>query len=277
MQKLAIITGGNVGIGYHCAERALAEGFTLCLLSRDLVKANAAKVHLESKFNRAKIDIKKLDLADLNEVFKVANSFERKWDLLINNAGAKIEKPFRRTTQGHEWHIGVNHLGHFALTAALLGKANPEATVTSVSSIVARKGLLDFLENSQAKSFNERQAYANSKLMNLIFSQELARRLADTKLKSTAGHPGFARASAYGSKAIRAAEYALAQSAWLGSDSIWKATKAPNGSYSAPRCFELWGEGDEGFLPEINQADVRAFWEKSELLCGIKFPKLVVE
>lgn len=272
MQKLAIITGGNVGIGFHCAQRALAEGFAVCLLSRDLVKANAAKMQFESKFKGAKIDVKKLDLADLDEVIRVANSFERSWDLLINNAGAKIEKPFRRTTRGHEWHIGVNYLAHFALTAGLLGKANPAATVTSVSSIVARKGLLDLLENTRSEDFNERQAYANSKLMNFVFSQELARRFAGTGLKSTAGHPGFARASAYGSKAIRAAEYALAQSAWLGSDSIWKATKAPNSSYLAPRYFELWGEADDGFMPEINQADVRVFWEKSELLCGIKFP-----
>lgn len=272
MQKLVIITGGNAGLGYHCAERALNQGHAVCLLSRDLVKATAAKARLEKKFDGARVDVVKLDLADLDQVIDFATNFQSNWDLLINNAGAKIERPFKRTTRGHEWHIGVNHLGHFALTAGLLEKANLDATVTSVSSIVARKGSLDFLEDIQSENFNERQAYANSKLMNLVFSQELAKRFVGTKLKSTAGHPGFARASAYGSKAIRLAEYALAHSAWLGSDSIWEATKAPNGSYLAPRHFELWGNASTAFIPEIGQADAASFWHKSELLTGIKFP-----
>jgi NAD(P)-dependent dehydrogenase (short-subunit alcohol dehydrogenase family) len=272
MQKLAIITGGNAGIGYHCAERALSEGLAVCLLSRDLVKATAAKEQLEGRFNNAQIIVRKLDLADLKQVINFTQNFEGNWDLLINNAGAKIERPFKRTPGGHEWHIGVNHLGHFALTAGLLDKANPHATVTSVSSIVARKGSLDFLEDVRAENFNESQAYANSKLMNLVFSQELAKRLTSTTIKSTAGHPGFARASAYGSKAIRVAEYVLAHSAWLGSDSIWKATKAANGSYLAPRHFELWGKASSAFLTEVDSTEASSFWKKSELLTGIKFP-----
>lgn len=272
MQKLAIITGGNAGIGYHCAERALNEGFAICLLSRDLTKAQAAKLRLADKFKGAEIDVRQLDLSDLDEIVNFTNRFQTKWDLLINNAGAKIERPFKKTHRGHEWHIGVNHLGHFALTAGLIDNANEGATVTTVSSIVARRGFLNFLENIETIAFNERQAYANSKLMNLVFAQELAQRFALTSLKSTAGHPGFARASAYGSKAIRVAEYALAHSAWLGSESIWKATKAPNGSYLAPKYFELWGGAGSGYLPMVEPENAEEFWNKSELLSGIKFP-----
>jgi NAD(P)-dependent dehydrogenase (short-subunit alcohol dehydrogenase family) len=271
MQKIAVITGGNAGIGFHCAERALHEGFAVYLLSRDLTKARAAQLKLEQKFKGAEIEIRKLELADLDQVVSFTKSFEVKWDLLINNAGAKIERPYKQTSQGHEWHIGVNHLGHFALTAGLLEKANPEATVTTVSSIVARRGSLDFLESVEPADFNERQAYANSKLMNFVFSQALAKRFEGTKLKSTAAHPGFARASSYGPKALRIAEYALAQSAWLGSDSVWQATKSPNGSYLAPRHFELWGGAGSAYLPTVNSAESKSFWNKSEMLTGIEF------
>jgi NAD(P)-dependent dehydrogenase (short-subunit alcohol dehydrogenase family) len=272
MQKLVIITGGNAGIGYHCAQRALNENFAVCLLSRDLTKARAARLRLEQKFEGAAIEIQQLELSDLEQVISFSKGFERQWDLLINNAGAKIERPFKTTKRGHEWHIGVNHLGHFALTAGLLDKAKPDATVTTVSSIVARRGFLDFMETVESAEFNERQAYANSKLMNLVFSQELAKRMGGTEAKSTAAHPGFARASAYGSKAIRVAEYALAHSAWLGSESVWQATKAENGSYLAPKYFELWGGAGSAYVPKMNQTESDLFWKKSETMTGIDFP-----
>jgi NAD(P)-dependent dehydrogenase (short-subunit alcohol dehydrogenase family) len=271
MQKLAVITGGNTGLGFFTAQRALAEGFDVLLASRSLERASAARIELLKEFNDSNISIGKVDLSDLNSVSDFVEKLNRGWDVLINNAGAKIQKPFKTTTQGFEWHIGVNHLGHFALTAGLLPKANHDSTVVTVSSIVARNGKLDFLRDIPASEFNERQAYANSKLMNLMFAMELSSRLGSKQIKSVAAHPGFARAGSYGNKIIRASEYVLAQSARLGSQSIWAATKQVGGSYSAPRHFELWGEAAEGHVPEIDPKTRELFWDQSELLSGVRF------
>lgn len=271
MQKLAIITGGNAGLGFRTAERALAEGYSVCLASRSVEKAEIAKKSLQAQFPNSQISIGLLDLSDLNSVREFCSGFSGRWDVLINNAGAKIEKPFKQTSQGFEWHVGVNHLGHFALTAGLLPTANQNARVVTVSSIVARRGFLDFGKHFKIRDFDERQAYANSKLMNQIFAKELARRFVGNGMSSMAAHPGFARASAYSSVAVRAAEYLLAQSAKLGSDSIWQAAKAKNGDYLAPRHFELWGKAATAKPRSISQKEVQEFWVASEIATGMKF------
>ena len=184
----------------------------------------------------------------------------------------KLSGHLKKTTQGHEWHIGVNHLAHFALTAGLMRLANEGATVTSVSSIVARRGALDFLTNQESETFNPSAAYANSKLMNLIFALELAERFRGTRFNSTAAHPGFARASAYGTRAVRVAEYLMAQPARIGAESIWKATTVENGTYLGPKFFELWGSPATASIPRAKPLDVEEFWKTSEAFTGVSFP-----
>lgn len=267
MRKAAIITGGNAGLGFHCAERAIVDGFDVTLACRNIDKAEAAKSRLLDRFPKSRVSVVLLDLSDLESARSFVGRFEGNWDLLINNAGAKIEKPFKQTSQGHEWHIGVNHLGHFALTGSLLSKANENATIVTVSSIVARRGTLEF----ELEVFDERKAYANSKLMNLVFSQELARRLSGTGHKSVAAHPGFARASYYGNRMIRAAEYCFAHSAVTGSESIWQAANTSNGKYLAPRFLELWGSPSEARSVRTDSAAVLDFWNESERLTGVRF------
>ena len=267
MRKRAIITGGNTGLGFDCADRALSSGFEVTLACRNSEKATLAKSKLQSRYPESAINIMTLDLSDIESAKDFASNYKGKWDLLINNAGAKIEQPFKQTKQGHEWHVGVNHLGHFALTAGLYSKAQENATVVTVSSIVARKGSLDF----EIEPFDKAQAYANSKLMNLVFSKELARRLDGTGLKSVAAHPGFARASFYGNHMVRAAEYCFAQSSWRGSQSIWSATMANNGDYLAPRYLELWGSSSPARLPGIDLKAASEFWNLSEEKTGILF------
>lgn len=268
MRKLAIITGGNVGLGFESAKRAIEADYEIVLACRNQQKAAFARKALLTMYPIAEIDTQQLDLGDFDSVLNFVRDFDRNWDLLINNAGAKIEKPLKLTAQGHEWHVGVNHLGHFALTGSLLPKANPGSCVVTVSSIVAKRGSLNF---APVGVFNERQAYANSKLMNLVFANELARRFTGTGFRSVAAHPGFARASAYGNSLIRVSEYVLAHSAKSGSDSIWAATNAANGSYLGPKYFELWGPAGKAKNTIIETSVVESFWLKSELLTGVRF------
>lgn len=244
MQPLAVITGGNAGIGWHTANQALAEGYSLIIGVRSFDKGQQAVERLRQKHPQANVQILQLDLSNLDSVKKFAEAIPR-WNLLINNAGAKIEKPYKQTAQGFEWHVGVNHLGHFALTALLWPKAQNDSAIVTVSSIVARKGKLNLEHGAfEHEKFDRGQAYANSKYMNLLFGLELAARLeyVQSNISSTIAHPGFARASAYGSKLIRFGEYLLAHSAKLGAKSSWAAANAKNGSYWAPRWFELWGK-----------------------------------
>ncbi len=268
MQQVAIITGGNAGLGFECAKRALSAGYKVVLACRNELKGADARERLLAQFPGAKISVAPLDLSDLDSALAFAKKFDSNWDLLINNAGAKIESPKKLTVQGHEWHIGVNHLGHFALTSGLMPKANLNASVVTVSSIVARKGRLIL---SPCEIFNERQAYADSKLMNLVFAHELAKRFEGTGRKSIAAHPGFARASAYGNSLIRASEYAFAHSAKAGSASIWAATDAANGDYLGPKYLELWGKPGQARKPAMDDSAIKAFWNQSEELIGVRF------
>lgn len=268
MQKTAIVTGGNAGLGFETAKRLISAGFKVLIACRNLEKGTHAQKLLQEISPTSEILLTQLNLEDLGSIEKFASEISFKWDLLINNAGAKIERPMKLTKQGFEWHVGVNHLGHFALTGLLLKKAKAGASVVTVSSIVARKGNLDF---EMQNPFNERQAYANSKLMNVIFAQALSKRFEQTDLKSIAAHPGFARANPYGNKFVRTAEYAFAQSAKLGAGSIWEATKAENGEYIGPRFFELWGAADKARIPEVEYSAIENFWKRSEELTGVSF------
>ena len=267
MQKLAIVTGGNTGLGKQTAFRLAREGYDLVIACRDESKgADAAKEILKLNPSR-KIDVASLDLSDLDSVSAFAKQQKSHWNLLVNNAGAKIERPHKLTKQGFEWHVGVNHLGHFALTADLWPSAASHAKVVTVSSIVARQGRLEF----QPTEVNASTQYANSKLMNLVFAMMLSEKVADSCRSSNAAHPGFARADAYGNWRIRLAEYLFAQSAKAGSQPIADACLSGNGQYFVPRIFELWGKSisEKPQLPSYQESE--NFWNMSETLTGRKF------
>lgn len=269
MQKRAIITGGTAGLGYCSALRAAEAGFDVIIASRNQVQGELAKSEIQKKFPQIEIKFLSLDLSDIDSIDKFSRRIVHPWDLLINNAGAKIQKPFKTTKQGHEWHVGVNHLGHFALTAMLWPMAAGTATVTTVTSIVAKKGQANFLGSKE--NFNERQAYADSKFLNLAYASELAKRLEGSNKKSTLAHPGFAKANPYGNSAVRFAEKIAAQSAWRGSEPIWEAATAENGTYFVPNVLELWGRPKQVEILNLDENLLSEIWQESEKLTGVRF------
>jgi len=197
--KVAIVTGANSGIGFETAKALAEKGAKVILACRNLDKANLAAKEIRSMVRKAKLEIIQLDLADLASVRKFADTFKSKYgslDLLINNAGIMIP-PLTKTADGFEVQFGANHLGHFALTGLLseVILATPNARIVNVSSGAHRMGTgtIDFDNLNAEKGYQPANAYAQSKLANLLFTLELNSHLEniDSDVIATAAHPGW--------------------------------------------------------------------------------------
>lgn len=197
--KVAIVTGANSGIGFETAKALAEKGAKVILACRNLDKANLAAKEIRSMVRKAKLEIIQLDLADLASVRKFADTFKSKYgslDLLINNAGIMIP-PLTKTADGFEVQFGANHLGHFALTGLLseVILATPNARIVNVSSGAHRMGAgtIDFDNLNAEKGYQPANAYAQSKLANLLFTLELNSHLEniDSDVIATAAHPGW--------------------------------------------------------------------------------------
>lgn len=192
--KTVLITGGNSGIG-KCTAAALArQGYRVFIAARDQAKSEAAIADIRSGTPQADVTALKLDLSDLAQVRQFADDFLTRitaLDVLILNAGLF---PIRReiTAQDFEMQFGVNHLGHFLLNALLLDRvhAAPAGRIVVVSSIMHWLGRIDFDSFRGEKKYNPVVAYGQSKLANVLFTQELARREGDSGLRVNALHPG---------------------------------------------------------------------------------------
>ncbi len=193
--KTVLITGGNSGIGKETAVALARAGATVVFTSRDPRKGEqaAADIHQRSGTD---IHLLRLDLASFASIRACAAGFVQRFDalhVLINNAGLILSKR-TETEQGFETTFGVNHLGHFLLTDLLLDriKASAPARIINVSSRVHRRARngLDFDDLQLKKSYSGLRAYNRSKLANIYFTRELARRLQGSGVTANALHPG---------------------------------------------------------------------------------------
>jgi NAD(P)-dependent dehydrogenase (short-subunit alcohol dehydrogenase family) len=195
--KTAVVSGANSGVGF-CACRALAaRGAQVVMACRNLEKGQAAADAILKEFPQAALELMALDLADLSSVRAFVFAFGEKHarlHLLINNAGL-MATPYRQTADGFELQLGVNYLGHFALTGLLLEQilAAEEARVVTVTSAVYSGGRINFADLNSKQKYARWGAYAQSKLANLLFAGELQRRLERGGYSATslAAHPGY--------------------------------------------------------------------------------------
>jgi NAD(P)-dependent dehydrogenase (short-subunit alcohol dehydrogenase family) len=274
---LAVITGANVGLGFETARGLLARGFEVVLTSRDQARADKAIFLLESEFPSGKISSLPLDLSKASSVDAFAPLFAKRfpnWDVLVNNAGAKVLAKYSETDSGVEYHFGVNAVGHFALTAQLIKYRAPISRVVSVSSIVARWASSSLGPSGTFANYSRGASYAASKLSNLLFALELQRRFGSKTFTSVAAHPGFARAEPYGPPSTKFFESFLAQSAASGALPIIEAASSSlvaGGSYLAPNILELWGSPAPGRIPKsCTLENQEKNWEILETLSGEK-------
>jgi NAD(P)-dependent dehydrogenase (short-subunit alcohol dehydrogenase family) len=272
---LAIITGANTGLGFETARGLLQVGFEVVITSRNLERGEKAVARLKSEYPKGQISALALDLSNQSSVRAFAPRFtqaQKKWDVLVLNAGAKVLSSYQETDSGIEYHFGVNAVGHFALVADLLALRAEVARVVSVSSIVARFAPSALGPAGSPKSYSAGASYSASKLSNYLFAIELQNRFGSESFSSLAAHPGFARAEPYGPKSTRFFESFMAQSAAKGALPIIEAatdSSLPGGSYRVPKILELWGEPSEGIVPKItNHESLIKNWEILETLSG---------
>jgi len=191
-----LVTGANTGIGRATAEGLARRGGRVYVASRSAEKGAAAVAGLRASTGNDAVEYLPLDLADLDSVRACAASFlarDEPLHVLVNNAG--VVRTRGLTRQGFELMFGVNHLGHFVLTIALLGclKASAPARVVTVSSDshYAARGIdWDALRRPE-RGLTGLHGYAVSKLCNVLFSAELARRTAGSGVTTYALHPGM--------------------------------------------------------------------------------------
>lgn len=197
--RVAIITGANSGIGFETAKELAARGARVILACRSILSGEEAVKRIKAQLQiPLKQDLlpMELDLANLQSVRKFADQVKSSFPeihLLINNAGVSYPKGVRKLTDdGFEIHFGVNHLGHFLLTLLLLDtlKRSKSPRIIIVSSMLHEKAKLN-VDDLNSERTTQPSLYACSKLANMYFCRELARRLEDSDVKVYALCPGW--------------------------------------------------------------------------------------
>jgi len=192
--KLCVITGATSGIGLITAERLAAMGARLVLVGRDRARGEAALARIKAFAPRAEVSMHYADLARLDALRTLAAGLAAlsRIDVLINNAGAMF---WRRevTADGLERTFALNHMAYFVLTALLRDKlaASSPARIVNVASDAHRGARLDFSDLQSKRNYNGIRTYSRSKLCNILFTRELARRLAGSGVTANCLHPGF--------------------------------------------------------------------------------------
>lgn len=289
--RTAVVTGANSGLGLATARELARAGAAVIVGCRNVGKGEEAAARIRAAVPGAALEVTALDLAELGSVrefaARAADTHEHV-DLLINNAGI-MAAPRRLTNDGFESQFGTNHLGHFALTGLLLGallKA-PAPRVITVSSLLHRRGTMNFDDLQGERKYSPWGAYGQSKLANLMFCFELQRRAtaADSALLSLAAHPGYAATNLQFAATDRFHEKAigwignriLAQSADMGAlPTLYAATvpDLPGGTFVGPG-----GRSQQRGYPTVVTAAGKAYdeqawrrlWELSEQLTGVHY------
>ncbi|BBY27862.1 SDR family NAD(P)-dependent oxidoreductase [Mycolicibacterium sediminis] len=282
--RVAVVTGGNTGLGYETAAGLASRGARVVLAVRNLDKGKAAADLIVRRTPGADVTLQELDLTSLASVEDAAEQLRAthdRIDLLINNAGVMMT-PKSTTQDGFELQFGTNHLGHFAFTGRLLDRvlAAPGARVVTVSSIGHRFGRVRFDDLGAERGYNRMAAYGQSKLSNLLFTYELQRRLTGTTTTALAAHPGGSSSelTRYLPGPVKLAFSPLEQSTEMGALPTLRAATDPHvsgGQYLGPGGFmEMRG------YPKVvasnrrsHDVDVqRRLWTVSEELTGVTFP-----
>uniref|UniRef100_A0A8C4XZJ0 Retinol dehydrogenase 14 n=2 Tax=Durocryptodira TaxID=1579337 RepID=A0A8C4XZJ0_9SAUR len=199
--KTVIVTGANSGLGRATAAELLRMQARVIMGCRDRGRAEQAareiRAELGAQAEGGELVIRELDLASLRSVRSFCQRVlqeEPRLDVLINNAGI-FQCPYMKTEDGFEMQFGVNHLGHFLLTNLLLGllKSSAPSRIVVVSSKLYKYGEINFEDLNSEISYNKSFGYSRSKLANILFTRELARRLEGTGVTVNVLHPGIVR------------------------------------------------------------------------------------
>ena len=297
--KTVVVTGANSGLGFEATKAFARKGATVIMACRSIERGRQAANEIRDSLTGstgATLNVRECDLAALDSVAGFATGVREDYHelhVLCNNAGV-MAIPRAETADGFEMQLGVNHLGHFALTAQLLGllvDTAGETRVVTHSSSAHTAGEIDFDDLHRENSYGKWEAYGQSKLANLLFAYELHRRLTAagiTETKSVACHPGYADTNLqfrgpeesgstlqYG--LMKVANALLGQSAAQGALPLLYAATAPEvdgGAYYGPGgLLNMRGspERQESNDASHDEADAERLWSTSEALTGVDF------
>ncbi|WP_150129995.1 oxidoreductase [Sinorhizobium sp. RAC02] len=289
--RFAVVTGANSGLGFLTARELVRKGARVLMTARDEGRGQLALARIRAELPDAAVELRRLDLADLDDVSGFADTVladGRPLDLLINNAGVMMP-PHGLTRQGHETQFGVNHLAHFALTLRLLPllSASSNARVVTVSSELHRRGRIHFEDLTGEKNYGRMAFYAQSKFANALFALELDRRVkaAGLSIISLLAHPGYSDTNLQTNATsgvlrlfMRIGNRFLAQNAEQGVlNQLYAATAAGlfGGEFIGPDGFrEMRGSPSLVHpLPAATDPELAArFWRLSEDLTHLTFP-----
>lgn len=290
-EKTIIVTGANIGLGFEAVKIFAEKGAEVILASRSIQLGENAKNLILKEYPKSKIDVRQLDLGNLDSIEQFAANFKNdysKLDILLNNAGV-MWCPYTQTKDGFESQMGINHFGHFALTGLLLDfiKKTKNSRVVTVSSLGHKRAQWNPKELMFSKgNYNQSVAYFNSKLANLLFTYELQRKFESNGIDSiaVAAHPGGSNTNLARHvekrlmfKILKPLFLLLAQSAAKGTLPEVRASVDLNvkgGDYYGPKGFNEMG----GYPVLVKSTEdshnlefAKLLWDDSEKLTGVRY------
>jgi len=293
--ETVVVTGANSGLGYEGAKAFADAGAVVVMACRSAERAEQAATDIRRTVRGGSLNVHVCDLADLDSVAAFGEEVNETYggiDVLCNNAGV-MAIPRQETADGFEMQLGVNHLGHFALTGHLLPALRAsagESRVVTQSSQAHTAGEMDFSDLQSEREYGKWSAYGRSKLANLLFAYELQRRLAEAgdDVVSVACHPGYAdtdlqfrgpreMGSSVRMGVMKVANALLGQSAERGAlPMLFAATseEVTGGEYVGPSGFmDMRGspEFQQSNAASRDEGDAERLWTVSEELTGVEY------
>jgi NAD(P)-dependent dehydrogenase (short-subunit alcohol dehydrogenase family) len=283
--RVVIVTGSSSGLGKETTRVLAKKNASVIMAVRNVQKGQGVADAIRQEYTAADVSVRELDLADLTSVKTFAESILKDYarlDILINNAGVMM-CPYSKTADGFEMQFGTNHLGHFALTGRLLPllKKTQGSRIVVLSSMAHKMGNPDFSDlNWEKRKYNTNRAYGDSKLANLYFAYELARKL-ETEGNNpivTAAHPGWTATELQRHSGFFGfLNNFLAQGVEVGALPTLRAAidaEAQPGDYFGPsKFFEMHGPPVKvpSNARSHNREAARGLWKQSEELTGVSY------
>ncbi|MEK6285555.1 MAG: SDR family oxidoreductase [Acidobacteriota bacterium] len=273
--KICVVTGANAGIGKETALGLAKLGATVVMVCRDRERGEAAQHEIKQKSGNDRVELMICDFSSQNSIRQFANDFKQRYDqldVLVNNAGVVLHER-SMTEDGLESTFAINHLGYFLLSNLLLDvlRKSAPSRIVNVASTAHKYGKLDINAWPAGRDYSAFRAYANSKLANVLFTYELARRLQGTGLSANCLHPGGVGTNLF--RGLPGFVQALIKLVTIGPErgartSIYLASSSEvegvTGKYFARRRQQKSSEASH------NQEAARRLWELSKELTGLQ-------
>ena len=272
--KTVVITGATSGIGEVAAVRLAEQGARIVFTARDKARADDTLAALRKAGPQAEHAVHMADLSRLAEMKRIGAELAREpqIDVLINNAGALFNKR-QETADGLEMTFALNHMAYFVVTNLLLSKLKPGARIVTVASNAHRGAKLDFDDLQSRRGYTGFPVYSRSKLCNILFNRELARRLSGSGVTANALHPGFV-ATRFGDNSGGLMRTVLKVAKPIGAISPEEGARTIIYLASSPQVAGVSGEYFYECKPTTptaearNDEDARKLWEISERIAG---------